>query len=72
MVDHWKESLRIGRNLKRIRLQRGLTQMEVSADTNLNRSYIGRIETGKARVTVALLEQLVKGLEITSRDLIEI
>ncbi len=62
---------RIGRNLKRIRLQKGLMQIDVAVATNLNRTYISRIETGKARITCRLLFELAKGLEISAIDLIE-
>ena len=60
----------VGSNLKKIRLQRGLTQAKVAVMTNLDRSYICRIEKGKARITFSLLRQLVVGLGIKSGDLI--
>lgn len=66
--DHNK---RIGYNLRKIRLQKGLMQIDVAVATDLDRTYISKIETGKARITCTLLWQLVKGLEITSIDLIE-
>lgn len=59
----------IGNNLKRVRLQKGLTQAEVAIMTDLDRSYICRIEKGKARMTINLLKQLVVGLKIKSVDL---
>ena len=71
MVNHQKVSAKIGCNLKKIRLQMKLSQMEISLITKLSRSYIGRIETRKARVTLGLLYMLVKGLKITSSDLID-
>ena len=60
----------VGSSIKKIRLQRGLTQAEVAVMTNLDRSYVCRIEKGKARVTSSLLRQIVIGLEIRSSDLI--
>lgn len=62
--------LSIGQNLRRIRQQKGLMQIDVAVATNLNRTYISRIETGKARITLKLLCNLVRGLEISSDDLI--
>jgi len=64
-------NLKTGQNLKRIRKQQGLMQIDVAVATNLNSNYISRIETGKARITMSLLLQLVKGLGITSGDLLE-
>lgn len=69
-MSHRSSSKRISTNLKKLRLQKGLTQMEVSVSTNLDRSYIGKIEAGKARVTLGLLERLCKGLMIHSSELI--
>ena len=60
----------VGSNLKRIRLQKGFTQAEVAVMTNLDRSYVCRIEKGKARMTFSLLGQIVIGLKIRSSDLI--
>lgn len=62
---------KIGRNIKNIRLQKGLRQIELYSKTGLNRTYISRIERGKARVTPKLLYILVIGLGIKSSDLIE-
>jgi transcriptional regulator with XRE-family HTH domain len=61
---------KIGSNLKKIRLQKGLKQIEVAAATDLNRSYISRIECGKARISLDSIYQLVLGLEITSEELL--
>lgn len=71
MVRHKKSYQVIGINLRKIRLQKGLMQIDVAVATNLDRSYISRIETGKARITFNLLCRLVKGLEISATDLIE-
>lgn len=70
MVDHKKESEIIGRNLKAIRLQKNLAQIDVAVAADLNRTYVSRIENGKARITFVTLYRLVKGLEVTSDKLI--
>lgn len=71
MIKHSEFNCRIGNNLKKIRLQKGLMQIDVAVATDLNRTYISRVETGKARITVNLLVRLVRGLEISSTDLIK-
>jgi transcriptional regulator with XRE-family HTH domain len=71
MINHREASKRMGRNLKKLRHKKGLTQMEIALDTNLSEAYISRIETGKARITFNLLGQLCKGLKIHSSELIE-
>lgn len=69
--DYHRSSRKVGRNLRRIRLQKGLKQIEVAIVTGLNRTYISRIETGKASITENLLYVLCKGLKIRSSELIE-
>ncbi len=64
-------NIRIGRNLRMIRLQKRLMQIDVAVATDLDRTYISKIETGKARVTLELLRKLIRGLETTSAELIE-
>ncbi|MBF0208935.1 MAG: helix-turn-helix transcriptional regulator [Oligoflexia bacterium] len=59
----------IGHNLRKIRQQMGFMQIDVAAAANLNRTYISRIENGKARITLSLLKRLVSGLEISSNEL---
>ncbi len=71
MISHKKDSQKIGQNLRKLRLQKGLMQIDVAVATDLDRTYISKIETGKARVTLALLFQLVKGLEISSGELLQ-
>lgn len=61
----------IGSNLRKIRMQKGMMQIDVAIATDLHRTYVSRIETGQARITFTLLCRLVKGLEITSNELIE-
>lgn len=56
-----EHSKKIGRNLRKIRQQKGLMQIDVAVAVNLDRTYVSRIETGKARVTYNLLFQLVSG-----------
>ncbi|HHT9136996.1 MAG TPA: helix-turn-helix domain-containing protein [Candidatus Wunengus sp. YC60] len=70
MIRHTEINKTIGRNVRKFRRQKGLMQIDVAVAVNLDRTYVSRIETGQARITLNLLFQLVKGLEISSSDLI--
>jgi transcriptional regulator with XRE-family HTH domain len=59
-----------GRKVRRARKNLELKQIDLAVEADLNRTYISRIETGKARVTFNLLYKLVRGLGITSEELI--
>ncbi len=71
MTHQKKYDLKVGRNLRRIRKQRGLMQIDVAVATGLDRTYISRAETGQVRTSFHTLCKFVKGLEITSADLID-
>jgi transcriptional regulator with XRE-family HTH domain len=60
----------IGQNLRTIRQQMGFMQVDVAVAADLNRTYVSRIETGKARITFNLIVKLVHGLEISSNELL--
>ena len=54
----------VARNLKRLRLERGLSQEELADLAGLNRNYIGMIERQENAATVDTLEALAKALEV--------
>lgn len=70
MVKHSDDSRIIGLNLRKVRLKKGLMQIDVAVATDFNRSYISRLETGKARITYLVFCRLIQGLEITPNELI--
>ncbi|HLL61164.1 MAG TPA: helix-turn-helix transcriptional regulator [Candidatus Nitrosocosmicus sp.] len=71
MINHRKDSDEFGQNLRKIRKQKGLMQIDVAVATDLHRTYISRIETGKARITFGIMCLLIRGLDITSDEVIE-
>jgi len=54
----------VARNLKRLRMERGLSQEELADLASLNRNYIGMIERQENAATVDTLEALAKALEV--------
>ena len=55
-----------GRAFRAARLEAGITQAEIAARTDTDRGHIGRVENGKANVTVETMAELAKavGLEL--------
>lgn len=51
-------------NLKRIRLERGLSQEELADLANVNRNYIGMIERRENSPTVDMIEQIAEALGV--------
>jgi len=48
----------VGRNLRRLRLERGLSQEALAHDAEIAPSYLSQIESGKRSPTVTLLQGL--------------
>lgn len=59
--------IQFGKNLKRIRLEKGLTQEELANDADIPINQVGRIERGEINTTIgnAALLASVLNVEIT-------
>ncbi len=55
-------SVTLGRKLRTKRLELGLKQVELSAKTDIDRSYISIIETGKSKIRKNTLYKLLNAL----------
>ncbi|MGH6767746.1 MAG: helix-turn-helix domain-containing protein [Xanthobacteraceae bacterium] len=50
-------------NLRRLRVRRSLSQEDLAADANVDRSYVGRLERGQENPTVGILERIAAVLD---------
>ncbi len=57
-------------NVKRLRVQKGLSQMDLDREANLHRTEIGRIEGAKVEPRLMTLAILAKGLDVPLDELI--
>jgi transcriptional regulator with XRE-family HTH domain len=49
---------KFGKNLKRLRLERGISQESLALIADLDRTYIPSIEKGSRNVSITVLEKL--------------
>lgn len=56
----------IGRNIRKYRKQRGLTQERLAEVSNLSTNYLGSIERGEKTLTLKTLIGIVDALNITA------
>ncbi|MFY4675113.1 transcriptional regulator [Bacillus thuringiensis serovar vazensis] len=56
-------------NVKRIRLEKGMTQGELAKITNVSRQTIGLIEKGEYNPSLKLCIEICKSLGVTLNDL---
>lgn len=62
---------KLGENVRDARRQRGWTQEELSAKTELAVVQISRIERGKREIRLGTLIRLLDGLEIAPDELLD-
>ncbi len=55
----------VGRNLRLLRLERGLSQEALAHDADMAPSFLSQIETGQRSPTITLLDRLAKTLRVS-------
>jgi len=60
----------VGRKIKAVRRQKGITQDQLAELAGLNRVHLYRIETGQQSVTLRTLKMIADALNVKLRDLI--
>ncbi len=63
---------RVGRNLKKYRKLKGLSQEALALECGLHRTYVSGVERGVRNPTVVVLEQLAEPLGVPSARLLEL
>lgn len=64
-------SKQLGKNIKRIREQKGMTQGDICRALNLDRGYISSIESGKRNPTLSTLKKLADALKVSVDELLK-
>lgn len=57
--------LKIGKNIKDLRIKEGLSQEKLSYKSNLDRTYIGSVERGERNISIINLIKIAKALRQT-------
>lgn len=60
----------VGRNVRRIRAERGLTQEQLAEMTGFSQQYVSGLEQGHRNPTVVTLFELAQALGVTPAELI--
>lgn len=61
----------VGRNLKRIRKEKGWSQEELAFESGLHRTYISGIERGARNPTVLILAKIAETLNVAISELVK-
>ncbi len=61
----------VGTNVRRLRVERGLTQEQLAHDAEIDLTYLGGIERGRRNPSVDVLGRLAASLGVRPGDLLE-
>ncbi len=56
---------KFGKNLKRLRLEKGISQESLALSADLDRTYIPSIEKGERNVSITVVEKLANTLNVS-------
>lgn len=65
------EAQKLGKNLKRIRTQKGISQGDIVRSLGMDRAFISNIENGKTNPTLATIAKLAKALGVSTDELLK-
>ena len=70
LIQMTELAIALGRNIRKIRKEKNLSQEKLALMCGLDRSYMGRIERGEVNITVLKLYEISKVLEVDIRILL--
>ena len=60
----------LGRNIRRLREAKGLSQEKFAFEARIHRTYISDIERGARNPTITIVQRLADALGVTASDLL--
>lgn len=60
-----------GNNVRRIRMEKGLTIESLATDVGLSYSYVGEMQRGKRNPTLKVVERIARALDVTPTELLK-
>ena len=66
-----EDSKKLGENLKRIRIKRNITQLEIAKTLGADRSFVSNIENGKNNPTLSTITSLARALGVSADELLK-
>jgi len=65
------EAQKLGRNIKRIRLAKGISQGDIVRSMGMDRAFVSNIENGKTNPTLATIVKLANALDVSTDELLK-
>lgn len=64
-----EDAIKLGENLKKIRIIKNITQVEIATILGVDRSFVSNIENGKNNPTLSTIANLAKALNVPVDEL---
>ncbi len=64
-------SKKLGENLKRIRVEKEITQVQLASALSVDKSFVSNIENGKTNPTLSTITNLAESLGVTVGELLQ-
>ena len=62
---------KLGENIRRIRLAKGMTQGDLCRELEVDRAYMSNVESGKKNPTLSTIERIAKALDVSIEKLMK-
>ena len=66
-----EEAKKLGQNLKRIRMKKGISQGDIVRTLGMPKSFVSSIENGKTNPTLATIVKIAKAIGVSVGELIK-
>lgn len=68
MLDYTLQ-IKVGKQIQRLRELKGISQQDLAAKCNFEKSNMSRLEAGRVNPTLSTLEKICKALEVNISEL---
>jgi len=65
------EAKKLGDNIKRIRLEKDISQTEIARLLDVSRGFISSIESGKRNPTLSTITRIAKAIGVSTDELLK-
>jgi transcriptional regulator with XRE-family HTH domain len=65
------DAKKLGENLKKLRIKKDISQIELARILDVDRSFVSNIENGKNNPTLSTITSLAKALGVSTNELLK-
>lgn len=62
-------TVRFGERIKKLRLNKGVSQEKFAISIDMDRTYYASVENGKRNISIVNIEKIAKGLDVSLEEL---